>query len=76
MTLNDPVILFILIIGGLFIALELYLGYLRFTAWLERKIRLFRLSFKMIFSKEKEIRAVGWATFKLILWESEDNDKT
>lgn len=74
---SDPFVIFLLIIGLGFLVLEGYLGYLRFTEWYARKWKLFKLGIKLILGGEdKRIKAIGWATLRLVLWEdSEDEPK-
>lgn len=71
---SDPLILFCLIIAGFFIAAYLYLGYLQFTVWLFRKYRLFIMGCKLLRAKDKQIKAIGWMTLRLVLWELEDDE--
>lgn len=73
---NDPFIIFMLIVALGFLVLEGYLGYLRFTAWYQRKWKLFKLGMILIIKGEhKLVRQIGWATLRLMLWESEDKPK-
>jgi hypothetical protein len=73
---NDPVVIFLLVIGGFFVALELYLGYCTFEEWGQRKLKLFKLGVNLIRKGEsKVVRDIGWATLRLVLWESKNDDK-
>ena len=72
--LNDPFVIFMLIIVGLYLALEMYLGYLRLEAWVKHKYVLLTVALYLIFRAEHPlIRAIGWDTLKLFFWES-NND--
>jgi len=72
---NDPFVIFLLIIGGFFLALELYLGYYTFKEWGKRELKLFKLGVSLIRKGEsKVVKDIGWATLKLVLWESKDDD--
>jgi len=64
-----------LVVAGLFLALEIYIAYLRFTIWLFHKWVLFRLGVKLIKSKNKLIKEIGWATIRMMFWESDDEEK-
>jgi hypothetical protein len=73
--LSDPFVIFLLIITGLYIALEIYFGYLRLEAWLIHKFVLLTIALGLIFrAKHPLIRAIGWDTLKLFFWESNNDD--
>ena len=71
---NDPVIIFLIAIGVAFLFLEVYLGYIRFVDWYQRKWKLLKLGINLIWSGESKIvKNIGWATLKLVLWESDED---
>lgn len=63
-------------IAGIFIALEIYLGYIRFQMWCTKKIALLLIGLKLLRSKNKEIRALGWDSIRLVFWESNSSEKS
>ena len=73
---SDPFVIFLLIVGIGFLVLESYLGYLRFTEWFDRKWKLFKLGIALIWKGEdKRIKSIGWATLRLVLWESKSEQE-
>ena len=73
---SDPFVIFLLIVGIGFLVLESYLGYLRFTEWFDRKWKLFKLGISLIWNGEdKRVKAIGWATLRLVLWESKSEQE-
>jgi hypothetical protein len=65
-----------LIVAGLFMALEIYVAYMSFTEWFARKWKLFKLGINLIIKGDsKLVKGIGWATLRLVLWESKDDDK-
>lgn len=73
--MNDPFVIFLMICAGLFLALEIYLGYLRLEAWAIHKYVLLVIALGLIFrAKHPLIKSLGWDTLKLFFWESNDDD--
>jgi hypothetical protein len=74
---NDPFIWFLILIGIGFLLLEVYVAYFRFTDWFQRKWKLLKLGINLIRTGESKIvKNIGWATLRLVLWESDDEPKT
>jgi hypothetical protein len=70
---NDPFVIFLLTIAGLYLSLELYFGILDFIAWIKHKFKLFLLGMGLIIKGEsKLVKNIGWAALKLVFWESKD----
>lgn len=63
-------------IAGIFIALEIYLGYLRFQEWIIHKAKLLKIGLNLLKAKDKRIKALGWSTIKLVFWETKDPEKS
>lgn len=60
------------IIAGLLISPILIILYIRITFWFLRKYIFLMISIKLILSKHKEVREIGWMTLKFFLWETKD----
>lgn len=60
---------FLWAIAGFFISFWLIWLYIIILFWIKRKITLLRISFRLMSSKHKEIRKIGWLAFKTFLWE-------
>jgi hypothetical protein len=72
--LSDPFVIFLLIIAGLYLAAEIYLGFLRFQDWVIHKCFLLTCALGLLKAKDENIRAIGWDTLKLFFWESNNDD--
>lgn len=49
-----------------------YLWYM-FSEWFKRKYSLFCMAIKLIITgQDKQIKAIGWTTLKVVFWESKD----
>lgn len=44
--------------------------------WCTKKIALLLIGLKLLRSKNKEIRALGWDSIRLVFWESNSSEKS